>query len=128
LPGNDGKSETEFITSLKGATGADGIGGKTIAGTGISITGSGTATDEYVVSAILPQQIIDEDTVRTDGQVDFTLTQTPYLVSKVRMYINGVRIAKDAITVTGTTVKYIPANNGSYALKIDDAITFDYLK
>jgi len=144
LPGNAGKSTTDYINSLKGATGAqgiagaigatgaagkDGIGGKTIAGTNITITGAGTEASPYVVNAAaaVVQQAIDEFTA-TAGQTSFTLAATPSSLSKVKLFINGVRIDNDAITFSGNTVTYKPANNGAYALMANDNIIIDYMK
>jgi len=71
------------------------------------------------------QEVADETTA-TVGQVAFTLTRTPSIKSKVKMYINGIRITNTAYTISGTTVTYNPANNGSYALIAGDRIQFDY--
>ena len=71
------------------------------------------------------QEVADEATA-TVGQVAFTLTRTPSIKSKVKMYINGIRITNTAYTISGTTVTYNPANNGSYALIAGDRIQFDY--
>ena len=62
----------------------------------------------------------------TAAQTSFTLTQTPSTNSKVKMYINGVRISNTAYSVSGTTLTYVPANNGSYVLSASDRIQFDY--
>jgi hypothetical protein len=78
-------------------------------------------------TAVIPQQTIEEYTASA-GQISFTLAATPASVSKVKMYINGVRIDKDALTISGTTVTYNSANNGSYALMANDNIIIDYLK
>lgn len=62
----------------------------------------------------------------TSTQTSFTLTQTPSTNSKVKMYVNGIRISNTAYSVTGTTLTYVPANNGSYVLSASDRIQFDY--
>ncbi|MBA4242147.1 MAG: hypothetical protein C0448_15590 [Sphingobacteriaceae bacterium] len=62
----------------------------------------------------------------TSAQTSFTLTQVPSANSKVKMYINGVRISNTAYSVSGATLTYIPANNGSYVLSVNDRIQFDY--
>jgi hypothetical protein len=62
----------------------------------------------------------------TVNQVTFTLTQTPAIKSKVKMYINGIRITNTAYTISGSTLTYVPANNGSYSLIVGDRIQFDY--
>ncbi|KRB58419.1 hypothetical protein ASD98_23620 [Flavobacterium sp. Root186] len=80
-----------------------------------------------VMNGVIPQQAIDEFTA-TAGQTSFTLTATPSTLSKVKLYINGVRIDKDAISVSGNVLTYNSANNGSYALMVGDNIMIDYLK
>jgi hypothetical protein len=62
----------------------------------------------------------------TASQTAFTLTQTPSANSKVKMYVNGIRISNTAYSVTGATLTYIPANNGGYSLLVNDRIQFDY--
>ena len=62
----------------------------------------------------------------TAGQTVFTLTQTKSANSKVKMFINGVRISNNAYTLVGTTLTYVPANNASYILTLADRIQFDY--
>ena len=72
----------------------------------------------------------------------FTLTRTPNAQSKIKVYINGVRISKDAFRyntngVAGTGVEaasatptiyigYIAVNNGSYKLSTGDRVQIDY--
>ena len=64
----------------------------------------------------------------TAGQTSFTLSQLPNANSKVKMYINGVRISNSAYSVNYTTkvVTYTPASNGTYAIIVGDRIQFDY--
>ena len=62
----------------------------------------------------------------TIAQTDFTLTQTPSVNSKVKMYVNGIRISNTAYSISGTTLTYNAANNGSYSLTATDRIQFDY--
>ncbi|MBT7243014.1 MAG: hypothetical protein HN879_06275, partial [Flavobacteriaceae bacterium] len=71
------------------------------------------------------REVADEETA-TSSQTSFTLTQTPSANSKVKMYINGIRISNTAYSVSGTTLTYIPANNGSYALTASDRVQFDF--
>ncbi|MCA1920521.1 MAG: hypothetical protein LDL38_14045, partial [Flavobacterium piscis] len=136
LPGNDGKDLNEYVAGLKGETGADGkpgeqgpagIGGKTNGGTNVTITGDGTEASPYVVNATVPQQAIDEFTAAA-GQTSFTLAATPSNLSKVKLYINGVRIDKDALTVTDNILTYKPESNGLYILMVNDNVIIDYLK
>ncbi|MFN3300347.1 MAG: beta strand repeat-containing protein [Sediminibacterium sp.] len=68
-----------------------------------------------VVSFIAPtlvREVADEFSA-TANQTSFTLTQTKAANSKVKMFINGVRISNTAYSVVGTTLTYIPANNGN---------------
>ena len=62
----------------------------------------------------------------TADKRSFTLTQAPSANSKVKMYVNGIRISNTAYSVSGSTLTYVPANNGSYALTASDRIQFDY--
>ena len=110
-----------------GPQGAAGIGGKTNGGTNVTITGDGTEASPYVVNATVPQQAIDEFTADA-GQTSFTLAATPSNLSKVKLYINGVRIDKDALTVTDKILTYKPESNGSYILMVNDNVIIDYLK
>ena len=67
----------------------------------------------------------DEFTAAT-SQSSFTLTQTPAATSRVKMYINGIRISNGAYGVNGTTVTYFPDYNGAYVITANDRIQFDY--
>jgi hypothetical protein len=69
------------------------------------------ATDEFTATA---------------AQTSFTLTQIPSTHSKIKMYINGIRISNSAYSWSGKTLTYVPANNGSYTLTASDRIQFDY--
>jgi hypothetical protein len=42
------------------------------------------------------------------------------------MFINGVRTDNNAYSFSGTTVTYVPANNGGYAITVSDRVQFDY--
>ena len=68
----------------------------------------------------------DDEITATAGQTIFTLTQTPSSLTKVKMYINGIRISKTAYTISGTTLTYIPANNESYTISVSDRVQFEY--
>jgi hypothetical protein len=43
------------------------------------------------------------------------------------MFVNGVRVPKAAVSVSGTTATYVPASNGNYALLATDRVAFDYI-
>ena len=42
------------------------------------------------------------------------------------MYVNGVRISNTACSFSGTTLTYIPSNNGNYNLTAGDRIQMDF--
>ena len=71
------------------------------------------------------REVADEFSA-TASLTSFTLTQPPSINSKVKMYVNGIRISNTAYSVSGTTLTYVPANNGGYALLAGDRIQFDY--
>jgi len=86
------------------------------------------ATTAFVANAIavpLVREVADQFSA-TASQTSFTLTQTPSVNSKVKMYINGIRISNTAYSISGTTLTYVPANNGGYALTAGDRVQFDY--
>ena len=87
----------------------------------LTTNGSGTVS----WSAVPVREVADEFTA-TSSQTSFTLTQIPSVNSKVKMYINGIRISNTAYSVSGNTLTYNAANNGSYALTVSDRIQFDY--
>ena len=60
------------------------------------------------------------------NQSSFNLLNAPAATSKVKMYINGIRISNAAYSVIGTTVVYDPAFNGNYSINAADRIQFDY--
>jgi hypothetical protein len=60
------------------------------------------------------------------SQTSFILTQTPATTSKVKMYINGIRISNAAYSISGTTLTYDPAGNGNYSISDSDRVQFDY--
>jgi hypothetical protein len=62
----------------------------------------------------------------TAGKTSFTLAQAPSASSKVKMYVNGIRISNTAYSVSGSTLTYVPANNGGNNLLTTDRVQFDY--
>jgi len=71
------------------------------------------------------REAADEFTA-TASQTSFALSQVPMAGSKVKMYINGVRISNTAYNNSGSSLTYVPANNGSYVLTAGDRVQFDY--
>ena len=91
------------------------------AGTGVSITnGAGSITIHAAA-----RSWTDQPTVSAN-QTMFTLTYAPTANSKIWMFINGVRTNNNAYSFSGTTVTYVPANNGAYAITASDRVQFDY--
>jgi hypothetical protein len=122
---------------LAGGTLTGGLTGTAITGTtltGTSFVKFGGSSSEYLmadgsVSAVV-RDVDDEILVTTEAQTSFTLSQIPSMNSKVKMYINGIRISKNAYTYTTTsgiaTVTYTASANGTYSVKAGDRIQFDY--
>lgn len=100
--------------------------------TASSFVKSGGTSSQYLMAdgtvSSGPAAITDaaDEFTATTAQTSFTLSQTPSTRSKVKMYINGIRISNTAYSVSGNTLTYLPANNGSYALTSTDRIQFDY--
>ena len=111
---------TGVLAVANGGTGVATITG-IVKGNGASaVTAAVNGTDFSLV-----REIADEFSA-TAGQTVFTLTQTKSANSKLKMFINGVRISNTAYTLVGTTLTYTPASNASYALTLNDRIQFDY--
>jgi hypothetical protein len=69
---------------------------------------------------------VSDEFAATASQTVFTLTQTKSINSRVKMFVNGVRISNTAYSLAGVTLTYVPANNASYSLTLADRIQFDY--
>lgn len=77
-------------------------------------------------AAGVPTEVTDEFTA-SSNQNSFTLSQSPTATSKLKMYINGIRISNTAYSISSaTTVSYNSANNGNYTISALDRIQFDY--
>ena len=128
----DGSITNAKIISLA-ATKLTGLMPVANGGTGVAtitgiVKGNGTSVVTAAVNGTdfsLVREIADEFSA-TAGQTVFTLTQTKSANSKLKMFINGVRISNTAYTLVGTTLTYTPASNASYALTLNDRIQFDY--
>ncbi len=70
-------------------------------------------------------QVAQEFTADSD-QRTFTLSHTP--LGAVAVFRNGIRVKPSAISVSGTTLTYIPANNQSSKIAIDDCVVCDYIR
>ena len=89
------------------------------------LTSNGTSWISSTASVSLIREVANEFSATT-SQTSFTLTQTPSVNSKVKMYINGVRISNSAYSISGATLTYNATNNGAYSLTASDRIQFDY--
>ena len=89
------------------------------------LTSNGTSWISGTPTVSLIREIANEFSATT-SQTSFSLTQIPSVNSKVKMYINGVRISNSAYSITGTTLTYNATNNGAYSLTASDRIQFDY--
>jgi Repeat of unknown function (DUF5907) len=121
---NGAVTDAKFFGSLtvgKGGTGATTLTG-ILKGNGTNAVTQATINTDYS----LVRFVSDEYTVATAGQTSFTLTQTPNVNSTIRLFINGVRISKTALSVSGTTLTYNPTNNGAATLVVGDRIQVDY--
>jgi hypothetical protein len=102
-------------------------GGTLAAGKVLTSDAYGLASWESPASAVGTSVTeVDDEFSATASQNSFTLTQTPSTMSKVKMYINGVRISNTAYSASTSTLTYVPVNNGGYVLTVGDRIQFDY--
>jgi len=99
-------------------TATDGTDGQVLVTNGAGVTSWGSPAPSV-------REVADEISA-TASQTSFTLTQAPSANSKVKMYVNGIRISNTAYSISGATLTYVPANNGGYALTVSDRIQFDY--
>jgi hypothetical protein len=110
-----------FTGTPAGPTATAGTNTTQLATTAFVTDAVSTATSSLAVV----REVADEFTA-TASQTSFTLTQAPSANSKVKMYVNGIRISNTAYSVSGSTLTYVPANNGSYSLTSGDRIQMDY--
>lgn len=105
----------------RGGTGATSLTGM-LKGNGTFAVSQATINTDYS----LVRFVSDEYVITTPGQTVFTLTQVPNVNSTIRIYINGVRISKTAISNVGTSATYNPVNNGGASLIVNDRVQIDY--
>ena len=79
-------------------------------------------TPDFVAAV---REAADEFTASA-GQTTFVLSQVTAAGSKIKMFINGVRISNAAYGNSGTSLTYNSSNNGTYTLEAGDRIQFDY--
>ena len=126
--GTDGANgANSTVPGPTGATGASGTAG-TNGTNGVNSTVPGPTGATGLTGATTVVAEVSDEFTATAAQTAFTLTQTPETNSIVKMYINGVRVLKNAYSNIGTALTYVPANNGSYVLVAGDRINFEYYK
>ena len=108
------------VSVANGGTGVNTITGL-VKGNGTSVMSAAVSGTDYS----LVREVSDEFTA-TLSQVSFILTNTPSANSKVKMFINGIRISNTAYSTSTNTLTYNPTNNGSYSLAVGDRVQFDY--
>lgn len=106
------------------------VGNLTIPGgtVGQVLSTNGAGNLSWVPAISAPVQVASqasETFLATAQQTLFTLARVPS--GTVAGSINGVTAAATAFTVSGSTVTYVPAQNGGYPLKAGDRITLSYL-
>ena len=125
LIGPDGVDGAQGPQGLIGPDGVDGAQGP-VGPAGVDgVDGAQGPVGPAGVDGATLQEVTDEFTA-SSGQTSFTLTQTPSSLSKIKMYINGIRISNTAYSWTGTTLTYTSANNGNYTLSTSDRVQMDY--
>jgi hypothetical protein len=91
----------------------------------LATDGAGNASWVTPTASGFTHEVSDEFTA-TASQASFTLSNTPGANSKVKMYINGIRISNTAYSINGTTLSYNSTNNGNYTISVGDRIQFDF--
>jgi hypothetical protein len=89
----------------------------------LSTTGSGALV--WITASVIDES---KEFAATAAQTIFALTQTPSVNSKVKMFINGIRVSNTAYSLSGSTLTYVPANNGSYNLSAGDRVQIDFFR
>ncbi len=128
-------TSTGTVGVAQGGTGAATLSaGSLLVGNGTgAVTSLAPSTAGYVLKVVgstwtvsAPDTDESDQFFATTNQLTFTLTQTPVSHSKIQMFINGIRIDKDAYSVNARIVTYTPANNSAFELAAGDRIQFDY--
>tara|TARA_B110000305_G_C19353372_1_gene595462 strand:- start:669 stop:1169 length:501 start_codon:yes stop_codon:yes gene_type:complete len=88
---------------------------------------NGSSWNEVTSASSSVTEAFDEVLDTAANQISFTLSQTPTSSATIKMFVNGILLSKTAYSVSGTTLTYVPANNGSTALSLNDRVQFVYL-
>jgi hypothetical protein len=128
-------TSTGTVSVAQGGTGASTLTiGALLIGNGTgAVTSLAPSTAGYVLKVVgstwtisAPDTDESDQFMSTANQLTFTLTQTPVSNSKIQMFINGIRIDKNAYSISGRIVTYTPSLNSAFELAADDRIQFDY--
>jgi hypothetical protein len=111
----------------------------------LTLSSAGTAT--WGAAGTTVREVLDETASNgstgtllavSSAQVNFTLSQIPNAISKLRMYINGILISQNAYSyqtsssfnsTTSTPTRfltYLNTYNGTYAISVGDRVQFVY--
>jgi hypothetical protein len=85
--------------------------------------------DEFIIGNTYSPAIVTTVTVVSTvsyNYMAFPLTQKPHTYSKVKMFINGIRVSNTCYTLSNNIVTYKPDLNSGYNLITSDRIQFDY--
>ena len=116
------KNKVNGVLSVSnGGTGADSLSGL-LKGDGKNKFYSAEEGSDYS----LVREVEDQIVASTTNESSFTLSSTPNPNSIVKMFINGVKVSKTSISVTGTTVTYTKANNRNIEIVSGNIIEFIY--
>jgi hypothetical protein len=88
---------------------------------------NGSSWNEVTSVSSSVTEAFDEVLDTAANQISFTLSQTPTSSATIKMFVNGILLSKTAYSVSGTTLTYVPVNNGSTALSLNDRVQFVYL-
>ena len=112
------------------------LGDNQITGVATPTTSDAASTKGYVDSQLnsrIIREVTDETcssgcslSAATANQTSFILSQIPSIYSKVKMYINGIRVSNESYSLSSRTLAYDSSKNGDYDIKAGDRIQFDY--
>ncbi len=122
-------SATENFVDLSTTQTVDGAKTFSSAVTGASFVKSGGTSIQYLMAdgtVSSGRREVNAEFTATASQTNFTVTQTPLTGRIIKMYVNGVRISNTACSFSGTTLTYIPSNNGNYNLTAGHRIQMDF--
>ena len=116
------KNNVNGILSVEnGGTGSDSLSGL-VKGEGKSRFKSAQEGADYS----LVREVEDVISATTTDESSFFLTYTPNAKSIVKMFINGIKVLNNSISVNGTNVTYTKALNRGIQIEIGNTVEFVY--